>query len=51
MKKRKTTTEIVLRLPKGTAHFLRSGSGSHGKESNRTKRRKHKQSLRQGDFD
>lgn len=50
-KKNKTATEIALRVPKGTSHFLRSGAGSHGKESNRTKRRKDKQSLRWGDID
>lgn len=50
-KKRKTATEIVLRVPKGTSHFLRGGAGSHGKESSRTKRRKDRQSLRRGDFD
>lgn len=49
MKKKPTTTmDIALRVPKGTAHFLRSGAGSHGKESRRTQRRKHKQALRYG---
>lgn len=51
MKKHKTTTEIALRVPKGTSHFLRSGAGTHGKVSNKTSRRKYKQSLRRGDAD
>lgn len=47
--KKKTNIEIALRVPKGTAHFLRSGSGSHGNESRRTQRRKHKQAFRRED--
>lgn len=49
MSKRKTN--IALRVPKGYGHFLRSGSGSHGNESRRTQRRKHKQALRAGNHD
>lgn len=48
--KHKTAKDIVLSVPKGTSHFLRSGAGSHGKESRRTQRRKHKQNLRSGDW-
>jgi hypothetical protein len=47
MKKKNTNPlEITLRVPKGYAHFLRSGAGSHGNESRRTQRRKAKQVLR-----
>jgi hypothetical protein len=47
VKKKKTTTlEIALRVPKGHSHFLRSGAGSHGDESRRTQRRKAKQTIR-----
>lgn len=47
----KKKKNIALRVPKGYAHFLRSGAGSHGKESNKTQRRKYKQSLRFGKED
>ena len=43
-KKNKTTLEMILKIPKGTDHFLRSGSGSHGTKSRRTERRKFRQS-------
>jgi hypothetical protein len=42
--KNKTTLEMILKIPKGTDHFLRSGSGSHGTKSRRTERRKFRQS-------
>ena len=51
MMKKKTNMEITLRVPKGTAHFLRSGSGTHGNKSRRTERRQHKQALRMGQHD
>jgi hypothetical protein len=44
-KKKKTMKEVILSVPKGTDHFLRSGSGSHGTKSRRTERRKFRQSL------
>lgn len=47
----KTMREVMLTVPKGTDHFLRSGSGSHGNESRRTQRRKHKQTLRFGNYE
>lgn len=50
-RKPKTTTEIALRLPKGTGHFLRSGAGTHGRVSPRTQRRQAKQALRRGEHD
>ena len=43
-KKKKTMRELILKVPKGTDHFLRSGSGSHGTKSRRTERRKFRQS-------
>jgi hypothetical protein len=50
-KKHKTMQQVILTVPKGTDHFLRSGSGSHGQESRRTQRRKNKQSIRKGDYE
>jgi hypothetical protein len=50
-KKHKTMQQVILTVPKGTGHFLRSGSGSHGQESRRTQRRKNKQSIRKGDYE
>ena len=43
-KKYKTMKQIILTVPRGTAHFLRSGSGSHGVKSRRTERRISRQS-------
>lgn len=48
MKKTKTATDIVLRVPKGSAHFLRGGAGAHGVKSRKTERRAYKQALRRG---
>lgn len=49
--KTKTATEIALRVPKGSAHFLRGGAGAHGIKSRKTERRAYKQALRANQHD
>lgn len=49
-KKKKTVKEMILNVPKGTDHFLRSGSGTHGVKSRRTERREFRQSLKKKEW-